>query len=182
MIIVTHAELKAATRANFVRAARIFATRFLIEIRKTTHWTCKLRVHCSINLHRRAFAVFDAALLGAFFAERGDPQFPNFVVDLAERGFGKFVRRLHCFLEFRDAAERAISLVARQRVQNLANVFDFRNAMTNHHEIVSGVDRETNRVLQTVSVQDRSHVEIVGHDEAVETEFVAEQIGNDTPR
>src|SRR5260370_15295466 len=104
----------------------------------------------SINLDWRAFAVLDAALFGALFAESGDAKFPNLFVDLAERAFGKFVWRLHLFLEFRYARERSLSLLTRQRLQNLANVFDFRNPMTDHYQVISGVDGDTNRVLQTV--------------------------------
>src|SRR6266446_1727803 len=131
-----------------------------------------------INFYRRTFAVFDASLLGALFAQRRDAKFPNFIVDLAKGGFRKFVRRRHRFLELRDARKRAADLFGRQRFQNLANIFDFRNPMTNHYQIVASGDREPNGLFQSVSIQDRAHVEIVGHDQAVESEFVAQQIGD----
>src|SRR5437764_13850054 len=127
----------------------------------------------SVSFYGRAFAVFDAALFGAFFAECCNAEVPNLVVDLAKGGFGKLMRRLHRFLELRDAGERAISLFARQRFQNLANVLDLRNAMAHDYQVISRVDRQANRLLETVSVQDSAHVEIVGHDEAVESEFFA---------
>src|SRR5437763_16082456 len=68
----------------------------------------------SIDLNRRTFAVFDAALFGAFFAEGRDAQVPNLVVDLTKGRFGKFVRRLDRFLELRDARQCAINLFVRQ--------------------------------------------------------------------
>ena len=61
----------------------------------------------SVSFDRRTFAVFDAALLRAFFAEGRDAQVPNLVVDLAKGGFGKFVWRLYLFFEFRDARKRS---------------------------------------------------------------------------
>ena len=50
----------------------------------------------SICFDGRAFAVFGifgTALLRALFAEHGDAEVPDFVVDLAEGGLGKFVSR-----------------------------------------------------------------------------------------
>src|SRR6266852_2643595 len=91
-----------------------------------------------INFYRRRFAVFDAPLFSTFFAQSPDTQFPNLIVDLTKRGFGKFMRRRDFFLKCRDAGERAVRLFVRQCFQNLANIFDFRNPMTNHREIVSG--------------------------------------------
>src|SRR5712691_6599379 len=75
-----------------------------------------------INFYRRTFAVFDAMLFGAFLAQSRDAQFPNLIVDLAKCRFRKFMRRLHFFLERRHAGEGAIGLIARQCLQNLANV------------------------------------------------------------
>src|SRR5437879_6557508 len=114
----------------------------------------------SVNFNGRAFAVFDAALFGTLFAERRDSQLPDLIVDLAEGGFGKFMRWLHPFLERRYAGESAIGLFARQCLQNLANVFDLRNAMAYHYQVVSSIDRETNCFFQSVAIQNRAHVEI----------------------
>ena len=44
--------------------------------------------------------------------------------------------------------------------------------MANHHNVVSSVDSEANGVLQSISRQDRAHVEIVSHDQTIETKFV----------
>ena len=45
---------------------------------------------CLIHFDRRTFSIFRAALPGKFFAQDGDAQIPNLIVDLAESGFGKF--------------------------------------------------------------------------------------------
>src|SRR2546423_14724241 len=106
----------------------------------------------SVSFDRRTFAVFDAALLGALLAQCRDTQVPDLIVDLAKGGFGKFMRRLHRLLKLRDARERAVGLFAWQCFQNLANVFDFRNPMTDHYEIVAGSDGEANCLVEAVSV------------------------------
>ena len=62
----------------------------------------------SVSFDRRTFAVFDAALLRAFFAEGRDAQVPNLVVDLAKGGFGKLVRRGKFVFELRHAFQRVI--------------------------------------------------------------------------
>ena len=128
----------------------------------------------SVNFHGRAFAVFGAALGGAFFAENGDAQVPDFVVDLAKSGFGKFVRRRELSLETRDTRKRAIDLIARQFGKNLLGLVDFRNPMTNHRQIVSRLDGAANCFLEAVLIQDRAHIEVVGHDQTIEAHFFAE--------
>ena len=46
----------------------------------------------STCLDGQAFAVFGGAEGGAFFAKDGDARVPDFIIDLAEGGFGEFVR------------------------------------------------------------------------------------------
>ena len=41
---------------------------------------------------------------------------------------------------------------------------DLRDAMTNHRPVVSRFDRQPNRFLEAVFIQDRAHIEVVGHD------------------
>jgi hypothetical protein len=62
----------------------------------------------SICLDGRAFAVFGAAGGCTFFAEDGDAQVPDFIVDLAKGGFGEFVGRGEFLFELRHAFQRAI--------------------------------------------------------------------------
>jgi hypothetical protein len=57
----------------------------------------------SICLDGRAFAVFGAAGGGAFRTEDSDARVPDFIIDLAEGGFGEFVRRGKSLFELRDA-------------------------------------------------------------------------------
>src|SRR2546430_4349445 len=104
----------------------------------------------SEHFHRRKFAVFKAALRGGF-AESRDAQIPNFIVDLAEGSFRKFMRRSELLLESRDAGESAIDLIGRQRPKDTAHTLDFGDAVTKHRQIVPGTDREADRFLQTVA-------------------------------
>lgn len=67
--------------------------------------------HCynqSICFDRRTFAIFGAALFREFFAEDGDAEVPDFMVDLAEGGLGKFVGRREFLFELRHGFERLI--------------------------------------------------------------------------
>ena len=43
-------------------------------------------------------------------------------------------------------------------------------------------NREADRVLEAVTVKDRAHVEIVGHNQTLKAHFFAEQLGNNAPR
>src|SRR5713101_8938147 len=135
-----------------------------------------------VHFNRRVFAVFDAALFSALFTESGDAQVPNLVVDLAKCRLGELVRRRYLFLEAFDTFLCALDLIGRQSPQNSVYVFDFRNAMTDHGQIVSSPDGEPNCFFQSVTVQDRAHVEIIGHDQSIEAEFLAQEIGNDAAR
>jgi len=48
----------------------------------------------SEHLYRRALNTLRRRLPGTFFAQDRDTQVPNLVIDLAEGGFGKFVRQV----------------------------------------------------------------------------------------
>src|ERR1700730_12483850 len=135
-----------------------------------------------IQFDGRTLAVFGAALPGPFLAENGNAQIPDFIVDLAEGGFGKFMSRREFFLEACDAGERAIDLAAGQSTKDAMDVLDLGNAMTNHREVVPGRNRETDRVLESKTIENRAHVEIVGHDETLKADVFAEQFGNNASR
>ena len=81
------------------------------------------------------------------------------------------MRRRDFFLKCRHARESAINLSARQRTEDPLYVFNFGNAVTNHCQIVSSANREMNRLFESVSVQNRTHVEIIGHYETIENKF-----------
>src|SRR5207248_2541198 len=72
----------------------------------------------SINLDRRTLAILRAALSCALRSKHRDAQVPDFIVDLAKGGFGKFVRRCEGFLEANHAGERAIDLIAGQTAED----------------------------------------------------------------
>ncbi len=54
--------------------------------------------------------------------------------------------------------------------------------MAKHHDVVSGLEAEANGVVQSISRQNRAHVEIVSHDQTFETKFVAQQLCNNSAR
>src|ERR1700730_17768919 len=93
----------------------------------------------------RTLAVFGAALPGPFLAENGNAQIPDFIVDLAEGGFGKFMSRREVFLKTCDAGEVSIDLLTWQNTKDAMNVIDLGNSMANHREVVPGRNRETDR-------------------------------------
>ena len=60
--------------------------------------------------------------------------------------------------------------------------FDFRDAMAKHHYVISGLETEANGFVQSILDQNRAHVEIVSHNQAVESKFVAQQLCNNPAR
>src|SRR5437773_922506 len=93
-----------------------------------------------VNFHWGTFAVLDAALFRAFFAERRHAKVPDFIVDLAKRVFGEFVGWRKIFLKARHALQGAINLLARESAQNPMHVLDLGDTMANHGEIISSGD------------------------------------------
>src|SRR6266403_962270 len=93
----------------------------------------------SKHFHRRALNSFGSALDCAFLADYGYPKLADFVINFAESGFGKLVRRRYLPFDTRDVAQSAIDLVRWQRPENSVHGFDFRNAMANHHDVVTGI-------------------------------------------
>jgi len=128
------------------------------------------------------FAVFGVWHDSAFFTQNSDAEIPDFTIDLAKGGFGEFVGWRKILLKARHALQRAIDLFARQCAQNPAHILDLGDTMANHGEIISRGNDETNSVLELVRRENRPHIKIVGHDETIEAKFVAQQIGDDTPR
>src|SRR3982751_6689591 len=54
--------------------------------------------------------------------------------------------------------------------------------MAKHHYVVSGFEAEANGIVQTISDQNRTHVEIVSHNQTFETKFLAQQLCNNSAR
>ena len=75
----------------------------------------------------------------------------------------------------RNVLLRAFDLIRRQAAKNLVHRFNFRDAMAKHHYVISRLEAEANGVVQPITRQNRAHVEIVSHDQAFETKFVAQQ-------
>jgi len=119
---------------------------------------------------------------GFFFAEDGATEIRNFAVNLLERGLRKFQRWREVFLKLIYVLLRAFDLIRRQRAKDSLHRFDFRNAMAKHHYIVPGLETQANGFVQSISDQNRAHVEIVSHDQAFETKFVAQQLRNNSAR
>src|SRR4051794_1352513 len=92
------------------------------------------------------------------------------------------MRRGHASLETRDALEGAIEQRPRQLTECLPRFANRIDPMTYHCEVVTGIHREAKRLREAVLVVDRAHVEIIGHDEAIEAEIVAQKIRHDGRR
>src|SRR6478752_1698300 len=54
--------------------------------------------------------------------------------------------------------------------------------MAKHHYVVSGFETEANGFVQSISDQNRTHVEIVSHHQTLETKIIAQQLCNDSAR
>jgi hypothetical protein len=78
------------------------------------------------------------------------------------------------FLEPRNTCERALNLVAGQTAKDPMNLFDLGNAMADHGQIISRFDCEPNCFFETVLIQDRAHIQVIGHDQTVEAKFCTE--------
>lgn len=126
------------------------------------------------HLYRRALYALRSHLPRTLFAQNGDTQIPNLIVDLAESFLGKFVRWCEPFLESRHAFQGAIDLILWQRSEDSLHVLDLGNAMAKHGHVVPCCDAKANCVLKPVSGKNCAHVEIVRHDKTIETEFVAQ--------
>ena len=136
----------------------------------------------SEHLYRRALNALRRLLSGVFFAQDGDTQIPNLVVDLAEGSFGKLVRLFKSFLESCHILQSAIDLILRQRIEDSLDVLNLGNAMANHRDVVPCRNGQAYRVLKPIPGKERAHVEIVSHDQTIEIEFAAQQIGYDPAR
>src|SRR5204863_3906815 len=125
----------------------------------------------SVRFHGRALAVFDALLLGALSPQDGDAQSPDFVINRSEIGFGEIVWPDKVRLATRDIAERTLELFRREFLDVAKRFLDRRDSVANHCQVVPGANGAEDGFLETVFLQDGPHVEIVGHDQAFETEL-----------
>ncbi len=130
----------------------------------------------SISFDGGAFAVFDAAVGGGFFAEGRDAQIPDFFVDGFEVAFrerkwgGKFLP------EGMDVFQSAINLgggAIRDGIYNAGSQLD---AVAEHEEIISGGESKAHGFLESVMIENGAHIKVVRHDEALESKFAAEKI------
>src|SRR6266446_5604731 len=137
------------------------------------------RLTHSVNFDWRALGVFRTSHCGTLLAQRRDPQVPNLIVDFPESRILKSAGRRELCFETGNIGQRAIRFCAWQFSEDAMNISDFRNAMADHRQIVSGADGEANRFFEPVLVQDRAHVEIVRHDQTIEAKFPTQQFRDD---
>jgi hypothetical protein len=136
----------------------------------------------SVRFHWGTFAIFRTSLRCAAGAEDGDSQVPDLLVQLRKRGLAEVMRRGEVRFAPGDVAERPLE-IACGKFRNVSNgFFDRRNAMTDHGQIVSSPDRAADRFFKPVLIQDRAHIEVVGHDQTLEAKLAAEKLGHDAMR
>src|SRR5262245_31583914 len=54
--------------------------------------------------------------------------------------------------------------------------------MTDHREIIARADCVTNSLFEIVFVQNRSHIEIIGHHQASKAQLIAQELGDNAGR
>src|SRR6266550_8299871 len=127
----------------------------------------------SESLYWRNLAIdYDPA--GFFFTDDGFAEIRDFRVDLVKRAFGELLSWREAFLKVTYVLLCAFDLIGRQCAKDSVHRFDFRDAMAKHHYVVSGLEAETNGIVQSISRQNRAHVEIVSHNQTVETKFITQ--------
>lgn len=47
--------------------------------------------------------------------------------------------------------------------------------MTDHEQVVTCLDSKAHRLVKTVVIEDRAHIEIIGHDEPLKAKVIFEQ-------
>src|SRR5580765_3971211 len=135
----------------------------------------------SESLHWRNLALgYDPP--GFFLTDHGSAEIRNFSVDLLKAALREFLRWREVLLEVIYVLLRAFDLIGRQGANDSLYRFNFRDAMAKHHDVVSGLQAEANGIVQSISRQNRAHVEIVSHDQTVETKFVTQQFCNNPVR
>src|SRR6478672_4332168 len=135
----------------------------------------------SESLHWRNLALgYDPA--GFFFTDHGSAEIRNLSVDLLKRALREFLRWREVLFEITYVLLRSFDLIGRQGAKDSLYRFNFRDSMAKHHDVVSGLQAEANGIVQSMSRENRAHVEIVSHDQAVETKFVAQQFCNNPVR
>jgi hypothetical protein len=108
-----------------------------------------------------------------------DAEVPDLVIEVFEGfegeggGFGEFA------LGMLDGFEGPIEHEIGEGGDNFLGIFDHIDAVTDHGEIVAGGDSGFDGVVEADFIEDGSHVEIVGHDEAAIVQLVSEELGDD---
>ena len=135
----------------------------------------------SESLYWRNLAIdYDPA--GFFFTDYGSAEIRDFRVDLPKGALRKFLRWREVFLKLTYVLLRAFDLIGRQRAKDSVHRFDFRNAMAKHHYVIPGLKAEADGIVQSIRAQNRAHVEVVSHNQTVETKFVTQQLCNNPAR
>src|SRR6476646_8702875 len=135
----------------------------------------------SESLHRRNLALAHDPT-GFFFTDHCSAEIRNFSIDLLKGALREFLRWREVLLEITYVLLRAFDLIGRQSAKDSLYRFNFRDSMAKHHYVVSGLQAEANGIVQSISRENRAHVEIVSHDQTVETKFVAQQLCNNPVR
>ena len=96
--------------------------------------------------------------------------------------FRKFRRGARVLLETVYGRKCALDFIVRQCVKNPMNLFDLCDAMANHGKVISRGDGEADCFFETVLIENRSHIEIISHNQPIEAELIMQQLGDDAAR
>ena len=133
----------------------------------------------SVDFHRGAFAIFWAACRCSLCTEDVHPEVPDGLIEglevlLAEGGRGREFR-----FEYSDIGQGTLDLVSGAFLQDLGSLLGQLGAVADHEEVVAGLKSQADHLVEAVVVEDRSHVEVVSHDEPLESHLLPEELGRD---
>ena len=132
-----------------------------------------------VNFYRGTFSVFRASRECGGFPEGIDAKFEDASVAFLEDGLVPRIGGRHAGFERVNIREGAIEVRLADGREVGERFLHAGNPVADHCEIVAGFDGEADGFCETEVIEDCAHVEIIRHDEAIESVVISQQSGDD---
>ena len=135
-----------------------------------------------VSLHGGALAILGASFGGLLGSEHIDPQVPDRLVQGPEVFLREGGGNRKAAFEVRDIGECTLEVIRGAFLEDLVGLLGQFGPVADHEKVVARGKTETDHLVEPEVVDDGSHVEVVGHDEAAEAHLLTQQARGDGGR
>jgi len=125
-----------------------------------------------VSLHGGAFTILGASFGGFLGSEHINPEVPDRLVQGPEVLLREGGRNRQAAFEVPDIRKSTLEVIRGAFLKDLVGLLGQFGPVADHEKVVARGKTETDHLVEPEVVDDGSHVEVIGHDEAAEAHLL----------